>query len=130
MIHKSVNDEIVTLRIEHGPVNALAAELLVALADALDSVQEQAKAVVLTVTGAAFSAGADLIRLLDEGSDYVEAARPHAVRAFELLFTISCPVVAAINGHAIAGGCVLALACDHRITASGAHRIGLPELKV
>lgn len=130
MIHQRLIDDIVILRIEHGPVNALDAELLEALADALDSIEETAKAVVLTGSGAAFSAGADLLRLLDEGSDYVEAARPHAARAFERIFTISRPVVAAINGHAIAGGCVLALACDHRITVSGAHRIGLAELKV
>ena len=130
MIRTTFDDDIAILRIEHGPVNALDAELLEALADALDDVEERARAVVLTGTGSAFSAGADLIRLLDEGSRYIEAARPHATRAFERMFTISRPVVAAINGHAIAGGCVIALACDHRITASGEHRLGLAELKV
>jgi enoyl-CoA hydratase len=111
-------------------VNALDAELLRALVEALDAVEETAKAVVLTGSGAAFSAGADLIRLLDEGKRYVEAARPHATAAFERMFTISRPVVAAINGHAIAGGCVLALAADYRVAASGEHRLGLAELKV
>jgi enoyl-CoA hydratase len=130
VIDATFKDEIAILRIEHGPVNALDAELLEALADTLDDVEGRAKAVVLTGTGPAFSAGADLNRLLDEGSQYVEAARPHATRAFERMFTISLPVVAAINGHAIAGGCVIALACDHRIMASGDHRLGLAELKV
>ena len=130
MIETGNDDGIAILRIEHGPVNALDAELLEALAAALDGVEENARAVVLTGTGAVFSAGADLVRLLDEGSRYVESARPHASRAFERMFTISRPVVAAINGHAIAGGCVLALAADHRITVSGEHRIGLAELKV
>ncbi|MEX2554174.1 MAG: enoyl-CoA hydratase/isomerase family protein [Actinomycetota bacterium] len=130
MIDKTFKEEIAILRIEHGPVNALDAELLAALADTLDDVEGRAQAIVLTGTGPAFSAGADLIRLLEEGSHYVEAARPHASRAFERMFTISRPVVAAINGHAIAGGCVIALACDHRIMASGDHRLGLAELKV
>lgn len=130
MIETRFDDDVAILRIEHGPVNALDAELLEALADALDAVEGNARAAVLTGTGSAFSAGADLLRLLDEGSGYVEAARPHATRAFERMFMISLPMVAAINGHAIAGGCVLALACDHRITASGEHRLGLAELKV
>jgi enoyl-CoA hydratase len=130
MIETRIDDGIAILRIEHGPVNALDAELLEALADALDAVEESTRAVVLTGTGAVFSAGADLVRLLDEGSLYVESARPHATRAFERMFTISRPVVAAINGHAIAGGCVLALAADYRITVSGEHRLGLAELKV
>ena len=130
MIETRIDDGIAILRIEHGPVNALDAELLEALADALDAVEESTKAIVLTGTDAAFSAGADLFRLLDEGTGYVEAARPHATRAFERMFTTSRPVVAAINGHAIAGGCVLALAADYRITASGEHRFGLAELRV
>ena len=130
MIETRIDDGIAILRIEHGPVNALDAELLQALSEGLDAVEENAAAVVLTGTGPAFSAGADLVRLLDEGSGYVEAARPHATRAFERMFTIRRPVVAAINGHAIAGGCVLALAADYRITASGGHRLGLAELKV
>lgn len=131
MIDTTDDDGIAILRIVHGPVNALDAELLAALADALDDVEGSgARAAILTGSGAAFSAGADLIRLLDEGRDYVEAARPHADRAFERMFTIPIPVVAAINGHAIAGGCVIALACDHRITVTGDHRMGLAELKV
>jgi enoyl-CoA hydratase len=130
-IEITFDDEIAIMRIEHGPVNALDAELLSALGDSLEAVERSpAKAVVVTGTGAAFSAGADLLRLLDEGSGYVEKARPHADRVFERMFLISRPMVAAINGHAIAGGCVLALACDHRITVPGDHRVGLAELRV
>lgn len=129
MIDTTYSEGIATIRLEHGPVNALDAELLAALVEALDEAQHSsAKAIVLTGSGAAFSAGADLVRLLDEGREYVERARPHATKAFERLFLVPIPVVAAINGHAIAGGCVLALACDHRITITGEHRMGLAEL--
>jgi enoyl-CoA hydratase/carnithine racemase len=131
MIETTFDDGIAILRIEHGPVNALDAEFLASLVIALDEVERSsAKAVVLTGTGAAFSAGADLKRLLDEGAVYVESARPHASRAFERMFLIERPIVAAINGHAIAGGFVIALACDHRIAAAGEHRLGLAELRV
>jgi enoyl-CoA hydratase len=46
------------------------------------------------------------------------------------LFTFPKPVVAAANGHAIAGGCILVLAADARLMAEGAGRIGVPELLV
>lgn len=131
MIDLAFEEHIAILRLTHGPVNALDGPMFAALVDALDEVERSGSAAaVITGTGAAFSAGADLLRLMDEGMDYIEAARPHAGRAFERMFLIPVPLVAAINGHAIAGGCVLALACDHRIASSGDHRIGLAELKV
>lgn len=131
MIETTFEDGIALLTIDHGPVNALDIELLTAIPDALDAAEEaSAKAIVITGMGSTFSAGADLLRLLEEGGSYVEAARPHASRTFERMFTCETPTIAAINGHAIAGGCVVALACDHRITIEGDHRIGLPELRV
>ena len=130
MIDTTFDGPVAILRIEHGPVNALDAELLSAFVAALGDAERRAQAIVLTGTGAAFSAGADLLRLLREGPEYVEEARPHAAAAFERMFLSPLPVVAAINGHAIAGGCVLALACDHRITLPGDHRVGLAELRV
>jgi enoyl-CoA hydratase len=52
------------------------------------------------------------------------------VGAFDDLFRFSRPVVAAVNGHAIAGGCVIAATADHRLMADGRGRIGVPELLV
>ena len=60
----------------------------------------------------------------------MRALLPAFRRSFEALFDYPKPVVAAVNGHAIAGGCVLACAADHRIMASGTARIGVPELLV
>ena len=85
---------------------------------------------VLTGTGAVFSAGVDLRRLTEGGPDYVEAFLPVLGKAFFEAFTFPKPLVAAVNGHAIAGGCVLACACDYRIMADGGGRIGTPELSV
>ena len=65
-----------------------------------------------------------------KGLSYLRAFLPALKRAFETLFCFPKPVVAAINGHPIAGGCVLACATDHRLMALGSGRIGIPELLV
>jgi enoyl-CoA hydratase len=120
-------DGVAVLRLEHGKVNALDIELCQSISAAFAGLSD-AGAVVLTGAGPAFSAGVDLWRVLDGGDGYVAAFIPALVDAFAAVFTCELPVVAAINGHAIAGGCVLAAACDHRIMASG--RIGIPEMLV
>jgi enoyl-CoA hydratase len=68
--------------------------------------------------------------LLDEGPDYAQAFVPVLTELFEVVFDFPKPVVAAVNGHAIARGCVLACAADHRIMAIGSGRMGIPELHV
>ena len=85
---------------------------------------------VLTGTGAVFSAGVELRRLTEGGRDYVKAFLPLLGDAFFKTFTFSKPLIAAVNGHAIAGGCVLACACDYRVMAEGKGRMGTPELSV
>ena len=66
-----------------------------------------------------FSAGVDLLRVVDGGAAYVRTFLPAFRRVFETLFDYPKPVVAAVNGHAIAGGCVLACAADYRVMAAG-----------
>jgi enoyl-CoA hydratase len=77
-----------------------------------------------------FSAGVDLKRLAASGRDYPGALIPALVDCFARLFYHPRPVVAAVNGHAIAGGCVLACAADRRIAARGGARLGVTELQV
>ena len=88
------------------------------------------QALVFIGQGQIFSAGVDLLRVLDGGPAYLEVFLPALSKAFETLFCFPKPVIAAINGHAIAGGCVLACAADYRIMAQQAGRIGVPELLV
>jgi enoyl-CoA hydratase len=131
MIERHDDDGIVTLRLAHGKASALDAELLEAMERSLDDVaRSDARAVVLTGSGSIFSAGVDLFRLVEEGAPYVERFFPLLVSAIRKLFLFPRPVVAAANGHAIAGGCVLVLACDYRIMAAGKGRIGMPEFAV
>lgn len=122
---------VAVLSLAHGPVNALDVELLDAIARSLGEIERsESRAVVLTGRGPAFSAGADLYRVLAEGAGYLDAAGRTFAAALEALFTFPRPVVAAVNGAAIAGGCVLACACDYRLAAWGDGRIGLAELRV
>jgi len=131
MIERAVVDSVAVVRMAHGKVNAFDVEFLDALRDtflALD--QEPYAGVVLTGTGSAFSAGVDLRRLVAEGADYVHRFLPLLDQAFEAVFDVRRPVVAAVNGHALAGGFVLLAACDDRLLADGRARIGLPEVRV
>jgi enoyl-CoA hydratase len=89
-----------------------------------------APAAVVTGTGRIFSAGVDLIRLLDDGVPYIREFLPALSTMFATVFSHPKPVVAAVNGHAIAGGCVLACAADKRLMAREAGRIGATELLV
>lgn len=118
---------ITIVRLAHGKVNALDVELLQAIADTFGGL-ESGQPVVFTGAGRAFSAGVDLKRIVDGGMDYVRVFRPALASAVKAVFDHQGPVVAAINGHAIAGGCVLAAACDIRYMASG--QIGLTEMRV
>lgn len=130
MIEKTLEDGILTLRLAHGKASALDVELLDALAAELDAAVGTSRAVILTGTGTIFSAGVDLHRVTREGGAYVERFLPVLSRLVKTLFAHPAPVVAAVNGHAIAGGCILTLAADHRLMARGGGRIGVPELLV
>jgi enoyl-CoA hydratase len=136
MIHReSIEREgqgpIVVLRMERGRANALDLELLNALDESLQELDDQEiGAVILTGTGSIFSAGVDLFRVLDTDRDYLVDFLGTLHWALRRLFTFPRPVVAAVNGHAIAGGCILVCACDHRVMADAEGRIGVPELRV
>jgi enoyl-CoA hydratase len=126
--------DVAVLQITHGKANALDLELCEALTAELDgSARSDARALVVTGQGKMFSAGLDLVRLVDGdrgGAAYVRAFMPVFNRMFETLFAYPKPVVAAVNGHAIAGGCIMACAADYRMMAREPGRIGIPELLV
>lgn len=122
--------EVAVVRLEHGKVNELDVEVLDELATVVDDLAGFAPAIVITGNGRVFSAGADLKRVLEGGADYVAAFIAALHRTFLTLFRCRRPMVAAIDGAAIAGGCIIAAACDHRLMADGPARIGAIELTV
>jgi enoyl-CoA hydratase/carnithine racemase len=118
------------LALSSGPVNALDVELLEELTAAIRELQGSgAGALVVTGAGRAFSAGVDLNRVLQGGPDYVDRLIPAISEMAIAVFGYPAPTVAAINGAAIAGGCVLACACDRRLISPNA-QIGATEVRV
>jgi enoyl-CoA hydratase len=131
MIEQSERDEIALLTLSHGKANALDIELCEALAARFEALRDsRAQAVVLTGQGRMFSAGVDLVRLSEGGGAYVRRFLPALHKLYDTVFFFPKPVVAAVNGHAIAGGCVLACCADKRIAANPGGRIGVTELLV
>src|SRR5580692_11800083 len=127
MLETEDRSGVTVLRLQHGKVNALDTELLRAITAAMRDL-DPASAVVITGHGSAFSAGVDLKRIVDGGQAYVREFLPALTQTFLAVFDHPGPVVAAVNGHAIAGGCVIAAACDLRLMSLG--KIGLAELSV
>jgi enoyl-CoA hydratase len=122
---------IAVLTLTHGNANALDIEFCEALAARFMELRgSDAKAVVMTGQGKIFSAGVDLKRLSEGGAGYVRQFLPALHKLYDTVFHFPKPVVTAINGHAIAGGCVLACCADRRIMANDGGRIGVTELLV
>lgn len=118
-------------------LNTLSLELLFELDEALnEAVRKNARALVLTGSGRAFCVGAHL-KYFTEGDDRIGSGRfalrdnylAHITRVFDRIEALPIPVIAAINGFALGGGCEMSLACDLRILAEGA-RIGVPEVRI
>lgn len=112
------------------PANALSPDFLAAGLDVLESLRSSSPAaVVLTGTGAFFSGGADL-RLVPALPAEEQAAMARDVnRLFSGWHTLPRPLVCAVNGHAIAGGLILAMCGDYRVVAASG-QYGLTEVKV
>lgn len=129
MIEVTRQDDIAILRMAHGKANALDLAFSKALSHEVDAIRNmEIHGLILTGTGNIFSAGVDLLRILDSEPEYLTEFLHALGHTLETLFTYPKPMVAAINGHAIAGGCILACCADDRIMSGG--RIGVPELRV
>jgi enoyl-CoA hydratase len=115
----------------HGKVNALDIELVSALSGLLERCANDSaiNALVLGGRERAFSAGIDLKRVIAGDERYLSDFLAALSQLFIAAFVFPKPLVAAITGPAMAGGCVLACAADHRVAADTA-RIGIPEARV
>jgi enoyl-CoA hydratase len=123
---------IATLYLDRPPVNAIDTEMLRSMAEQLARIEAatDVRALVVTGVGACFSAGLDLKAV----PRYTPAQQRDMLntlnRTLGCLYCLPIPTVAAVNGHAIAGGLVLALACDYRVgPISGSCQLGLTEAR-
>jgi enoyl-CoA hydratase len=127
-ITRSVDDGVAVLTLDDGKVNALTVEVFAALDAALDDCADDG-AVVLCGREGVLSAGLDRALLNGDPADLQRLAIA-LTRTTMRLWTEPRPVVAAATGHAIAGGTLLALACDHVVAADGDFRWGLNETAI
>lgn len=134
-ITSHVEGQVVTITLNRPDKrNALNGDLVAALRIALEeaAIDDAVRCVVLTGAGNAFSAGADLVELnaMREATPMNnEADARRLAELFRTIYFHPKPVIARINGHAIAGGCGLAAVCDISIAAEGA-RLGFTEVRI
>jgi enoyl-CoA hydratase len=119
------------LTLDRPPANALDETLLTDLGAALAAAQadDAVRAVVLAGAGRFFSAGFDL-RTPRRDEEAAHRLRGLYRESHLALLTLPKPTVAMVAGHAVAGGLVMALACDYRLGREGEYRIGLNEVAI
>ena len=123
-------DNSAVLTLHRGKVNALNGALVGEFQARLDDLaaDDSVGAVVLTARGKFFSFGLDVPELYSmPKQDFADFLRAFT-HLYTTLFVYPKPVIAALNGHAIAGGCMLAIACDRRLMAEGRAKMALNEI--
>ena len=127
----SVDGRVAVLALASDKVNALDREVLDEIVAFVDFCEDDpgVGALVLTGQGSIFSAGLNVSEILANEASYIDELLDAFGAVLLRLFRCPLPTVAAINGSAIAGGCLLACTCDRRLIADEA-RIGVTELRV
>ena len=123
-------DGIATLTLNRGKVNAINGSVVEQLRETLGSLERDhdTRAVLLTGAGQFFSFGFDIPEFLAFSREQFAEYLTGFTDLYTYAFLYPKPIVAALNGHAVAGGCMLALACDYRIMVSGKAKIALNEI--
>ena len=128
---KRSETQIITLN-NPKALNALNSTLLTELREALEHAlaDEEVKGIILMGSGEkAFAAGADISEFLSFGAKEAEELSENGHSLFDFIEQASKPIVAAVNGYALGGGCELAIACHMRVASENA-KFGLPEVKL
>lgn len=129
-VTKSVDGPVATITISRGKVNAISEPVAEELSENFKDLlsDECVMAVVLTGHGGFFSFGLDIPEFLTYSKDDFKRFVRKFAELYTYIFTYPKPVIAALNGHTIAGGFMLATSCDYRIMVSGKSRMSLNEI--
>lgn len=129
-VQRSIEGNIATVRLSRGKVNAVNEQTAEELKSCFEetAADPDVKAVILTGTGPFFSFGLDIPEFLGYSKESFIRFVTKFADLYTLVFLCPKPVIAALNGHAVAGGCMLATACDYRILVTGKARICLNEI--
>lgn len=126
-------NKIAIVELDHGVTNAINPTLVNELAETLQKTREDSDVHSLVLASANdkfFSIGLDISALFELTREEFGSFYRAFNRACLDLYTLPKPTIAAISGHAIAGGCILALCCDYRFIAQGRKLMGLNEIKL
>jgi enoyl-CoA hydratase/carnithine racemase len=133
MINIVSRETVAVVKLNRGVTNPLNLGLVNEIREALQTVKSDPETFGLVLTGSNekfFSIGFDIPHLFDLSREDVTVFYRTFNQACMDLFTLPKPTVAAIGGHAIAGGCILALCCDYRMIADGRKLMGLNEIRL
>jgi enoyl-CoA hydratase/carnithine racemase len=133
MIHIKYYNKVAVVKLDRNTTNALNLELVDELADILQRVKHNSDAYSLVLSSSHekfFSIGFDIPQLIGISKDDFAIFYRTFNRTCIDLYTFPKPTIAAVTGHAVAGGCILALCCDYRIIAEGKKKMGLNEIKL
>ena len=131
-IRVEVEDRLTVVTIDRPPVNALSSEVIEELTRAFEALAARGDVGAIVLTGAgekAFVAGADIGEMVGKGGLEMRRFSELGGRLARAMGKAPQPIIAAINGYALGGGCELALACDLRI-ASDRAKFGQPEVNL
>jgi enoyl-CoA hydratase/carnithine racemase len=133
MIGVETRDQVAIVRLDRPITNALNLQLVHELAEALKGAKQDSDVHSLVLGSSNdkfFSIGFDIPQLFDLTREDFRSFYQAFNRMCLDLYTLPKPTVAAITGHAIAGGCILTLCCDYRFIAQGRKLMGLNEIKL
>jgi enoyl-CoA hydratase/carnithine racemase len=133
LVRIAYHDALAILELNRGVTNALNLQLVIELTEALQKVKqsEGMHGVVLRSSNEKFfSIGFDIPELFQLPRDDFHVFYHSFNQLCVRLYTFPKPTIAAITGHAVAGGCILALCCDYRLIAQGRKLMGMNEIKL
>jgi enoyl-CoA hydratase/carnithine racemase len=125
-------DSVAIVKMNHPPVNAMTQTFLADLNQVLNHVREKVRPRAMLLTSESpgfFSSGDDINTLQNIDSSLIQLL-PKVHSAMDTFEQLPFPTIAAINGHALGGGCELAMVCDFRFMGDDSGRIGLPEVRL
>ncbi|WP_163712618.1 enoyl-CoA hydratase/isomerase family protein [Mangrovibacterium lignilyticum] len=129
-ISVSKNEGIATITLQRGKVNAINEVVVAELDECLSDLEidPEINSIILTGQGKFFSFGFDIPEFLSFSKDDFAQFLTQFTNLYTRVFLFPKPIIAALNGHTMAGGCMLASACDWKIMVSGKSKIALNEI--
>lgn len=133
-MQERIEDNIVIVTLCSGKTNSINGEVLHGLDEIIDRVnnEEALKGLIITGNGRFFSSGFDLETFINfKTAEEILTWFKFEEETLLKLFTCSKPAVAAINGHAVAAGMIISMACDYRIVVNNPKtKLGMSEIKI